>query len=131
MEKNKNFVNSERCWFLLLTSLFFLIFMGFLNGSIIYLVIKYLFFEDGWSFIAAFYISISLIITIPALIFAIISFNSVLKGNKRKLPSIFGFLLIASSLLFHNATVWWKYILALGLLLIISVINCKKKERKK
>jgi hypothetical protein len=119
---------AERCWLLLVTSFASLLALIVLNIYIGYLIIKYLFFEDGWSFMASIMFMSSYIVTIPALIFSALSVRMIRYGNKKKymFPVTFGIILILAGLILNNATQLWSSISILGLLLLISVIVCKK-----
>ncbi len=130
MKKTFKLFNDEakRCWLLLITSFASLLALIVLNIYIGFLIIKYLFFEDGWSFMASIMFLSSYIITIPALIFSALSVRMIRHGNKKKylFPVTFGIILMLAGLILNNATQFWSSISMLGLLLLISVIVCKK-----
>ncbi len=119
---------ADRCWLLLIASFASLLALIVLNIYIGYLIVKYFFFEDGWSFMAGLMFMSSYIITIPALIFSVLSVRMIRYGNKKKylFPVTFGIILMLTGLILHNATQLWTSISILGLLLLISVFVCKK-----
>ncbi len=102
--------------------------LAVLNVYIGYLVIKYVFFEDGWSFMAGFMFFTVFIVSVPALIFSGLSVSIVRSGNRKKcvFPVILGMAGILAGLILHNATVLWIYIEALAILLLISCFVCRK-----
>jgi len=119
---------AERCWLLLVTSFASLLALIVLNIYIGYLIIKYLFFEDGWSFMASIMFMSSYVVTIPALIFSALSVRMIRYGNKKKhlFPVTFGIILMLTGIILNNAIQLWPLISVTGLLLLISGIVCKR-----
>ena len=117
-----------KCLFFLIMSYISVAFLGILNFYIGYTVIKY-FKGDGWSFLGGLFVAFSFIITIPALIFSWKSINWIKEDKKHKhiFLVILGILGVLISLILHNATGLWIYILIYSTLLLLSNLICKKK----
>lgn len=122
---------AKRCWFLLIMSFASFAFFALLNLHIGYEVIKY-FFGDGWSFLGGLFIAMSFIVTIPALILSAFSIRMVRHENHKKyiLPVSLGIIAVLVGAIVHNATELWIYIIAFGVLLLISCFLCAKDKKK-
>lgn len=87
---------------------------------------------DGWSFMGGLFISVSYIITIPALIFSILSIRIIQNNSSKKLifPIIFGIIGTLMGFLLYNAISWWFFIVLFNVLLLISAFICNKVNHK-
>ncbi|MCF6182306.1 hypothetical protein [Lutibacter sp.] len=121
---------AKECWFLLIMSFISFGILVFLNLYIAYEAIKY-FIGDGWSFLGGLIILMSYVITIPLLIFSVISIRLIRKNHKKKyiFPVFLGISGTLIGLILHNATELWIYIIAISILLLASCFVCKKTKK--
>lgn len=121
---------ARECWFLLIMSFVSFGILVFLNLYIGYEAIKY-FIGDGWSFLGGLMILMSYIITIPLLVFSVISIRLIHNNHKKKyvFPVFLGILGTLIGLILHNATELWMYIIAISILLLASSFICKKTKK--
>ncbi len=122
----KSFKNIERkCWFLLAMSYLVFVFLGLLNGFLIYRIFSS-FKGDGWQFMESLIFAMFLIASIPALIFSLLSIRLVKKNSHKKFyfPLIIGIIGVIIGFVLQSATNWWIVILILHLLLVISTLVC-------
>ncbi len=122
----------KECRLLLLISYLISGFLVLLNLYIGYLVFKQ-FKGDGWSFMGGFFILTSYIVTLPAIIFSVLSIRMVKSNNNKKhlFPIVFGILGIIIGFILYNAISWWIFIVLFNVLLIIASLSCKSEEEKK
>lgn len=117
---------AQKCWLLLIMSAASFGILLLLNLYIGNEVIQY-FLGDGWSFLGGFFIAMSFVVTIPALIFSFSSIRKVRNNSKNKyvFPVFFGVVGILIGLVLHNATELWIYIIAYSILLLVFCFTCK------
>jgi len=125
------FKNTKKeCWLLLIMSYLTIGLLVFLNIYIGFSAFQY-FTGDGWSFMGGLLISMLYIVTIPALIFSVLSIRMVRNDNNNKyfFPLGIGVIGVLAGFVLYNATDWWIFIVLFNILLIISCLVCGKKQK--
>jgi uncharacterized membrane protein len=122
---------AEKCWFLLGMISLSAVLLLLLNFYIAYKIIES-FKGVGWSFLGGLFIGSSFLVTVPALVFSVISIKIIRRGNHKKniFPMILGIAGTLFGLVLYNATGLWIYIVAVSVLLLISCLACSRKQQK-
>ncbi len=123
---------TEKCWFLLITTAFSAVLLLILNFYIGYKIIES-FKGDGWLFLEGLFIGSTFMVTVPALIFSVISVKMVRNNHPKKyiFPVITGIVSIFAGFILNNATGLWIYILLFGVTILVSVLICSDKKQNR
>ena len=123
---------AKKCWFLLIMSFLAFLLLIILN---IYIGLEIIqsFKGDGFSFLGGLIIGTSYLVTIPTLIFSILSIRMIRHNNSKYFifPVFFGIIGVLSGIVLQNATGLWIYILIFSVLLLISCFICQRSKHKK
>ena len=121
-----------KCYLLLFFSILAVINLLTLNIYISFNIVD-CFMGDGWSFLGGFILALSYLVTVPALVFSILSVSLIRKDSSRKhlIPNILGVLGTLCGLVLHNATQLWIYIVLSFILLLGASLLCGKAANNK